>query len=66
MKMNFCFQSNDVMVLDYLSGGETTAVKRWQKSLEYTFEFHFGHDTGNPVYIRPNHNTDTSNLPKDR
>lgn len=64
MAMNFCFQQTDTIVLDYLKGGEISAVTQWQQNTEYTFEFHFGHDTGNPVYVRPNHNTDTSNLPK--
>src|SRR6266481_9312768 len=63
MQINFCFQPNDKTVQDYLAVGEVSAVV-WQTSEEYTFEFHFGHETGNPVYIRPKRNEDQSNLPK--
>jgi hypothetical protein len=63
-RLNFKFQDNDAVVMDYLTAEEVKAVKTWQNSEEYTFEFHDGHDTGNPIYIRPTDNTDSSNLPK--
>jgi hypothetical protein len=39
-------------------------VTTWQTSDEFMFEFHPGHTTGYPIYIRPAGNTDSSNVPK--
>jgi hypothetical protein len=63
-QVNFNFQDNDPVVMDNLTSGEVKAVKTWQKSEEYTLEFHDGHDTGNPIYVRPTGNNENSNLPK--
>ncbi|MEL6999428.1 MAG: hypothetical protein AAFP68_14285 [Pseudomonadota bacterium] len=61
---NWTWDNTDQFVLDYLTGGEIGAVGDWQASGEYTFEFHGGHTTGYPIYIRPTGNTDHSNIPK--
>ncbi|MEM7683379.1 MAG: hypothetical protein AAF293_01045 [Pseudomonadota bacterium] len=61
---NWLWDSNDDMVRDFLTGGEIASVKKWQTSGEFTFEFHGGHTTGDPVYVRPTGNTDNSNIPK--
>ena len=47
-----------------MNAAERREVAVWQKVDTYTFEFHEGHGTGNPIYIRPNGNEDTKNLPK--
>ena len=60
----FSFQDNDPIVTKYLNATERAAVALWQTSAEYRFEFHTGHDTGNPIYIRPVGNSDKKNLPK--
>jgi hypothetical protein len=61
---NFAWKSDDDLVSSYLTAGERSAITRWQQSVAYVFEFHPGHTTGNPIYVRPVGNTDKSNLPK--
>ncbi|MEL7468884.1 MAG: hypothetical protein AAFN27_10550 [Pseudomonadota bacterium] len=61
---NWLWTADDEMVKMYLDGGERGAVTTWQASAEYVFEFHGGHTTGNPVYIRPTGNSDKANIPK--
>ncbi len=60
----FPFQANNDLVQKYLNQIERKDVTTWQKSDEWVFEFHTGHKTGNPIYVRPKGNKDTSNLPK--
>ncbi len=63
-KENFKFKSSDATFKKYTRASHRSGVKTWQKSSEYEFELHTGHATGSPVYVRPDGNTDTSNLPK--
>jgi hypothetical protein len=49
----FTFKANDPMVREQLSASEIAAVKNWQTSGEYLFEFHEGHDQHYPIYFRP-------------
>ncbi|HET8728160.1 MAG TPA: hypothetical protein VFO41_11660, partial [Alphaproteobacteria bacterium] len=63
-RMNFLFQADDPVVLAYLRQPEINRVGRWQTSNAYTFEWHDGHPTGHPLYIRPDGNGDNSNIPK--
>lgn len=65
MPDNFTFTAGDAIVTRYLTGTEIGQIVTQQVSTEYTFEFHGGHTTGYPIYIRPNGNTDGSN-PQDR
>lgn len=61
----FKFQQNDPVLQQYLSATERGNIAQWQANTEYDFEFHFGHLTGNPVYIRPDAcEDDTSRIPK--
>lgn len=60
----FEFKANDQLVQRYLSPQERQQVTRWQTTTGRKFEFHGGHTTGYPVYVRPDTNNDTSNLPK--
>jgi hypothetical protein len=60
----FSFKATDPIVTKYLNATERAAVALCQTSTEYEFEFHTGHDTGNPIYVRPDGNTDKKNLPK--
>lgn len=64
MPDNFTFTAGDAIVTRYLTGTEIGQIVTQQVSTEYTFEFHGGHTTGYPIYIRPNGNTDGSNIPK--
>lgn len=64
MADNFNFTTGDTIVTDYLTEAERDQIVTQQASTEYTFEFHSGHLTGNPIYFRPDGNTDTSNMPK--
>jgi len=60
----FRFVNTDGWVTRLLTQGERNAVARWQLNGSYDFEFHNGHPTGYPIYIRPNGNRDNANLPK--
>jgi len=60
----FRFSSTDTLIAARLSITEIAAVTVWQSSYDYDFEFHNGHPTGYPIYVRPSGNTDTSNIPK--
>lgn len=60
----FEFKANDPIVQRYLTPQERQLVTRWQTTTGWKFEFHGGHTTGYPVYVRPDGNTDKSNLPK--
>lgn len=64
MPDKFTFTKTDPLLLRYLTPGQIAGITHQQTSDEYQFEFHGGHETGNPVYVRPNDNTDKSNLPK--
>ena len=64
MYLRFQFKEDDALIRTKLNPTEIGAVKIWQVSDKYEFEFHTGHDTGFPLYIRPANNKDRSNLPK--
>ena len=64
MAVLFRFDAEDEVVVAYLASDVRGNITRWQISDEYNFEFHTGHPTGNPIYIRPDGNTDGSNVPK--
>lgn len=64
MPDNFTFTAGDNIVTTYLTANEIQQIQTQQASNDYTFEFHPGHGTGYPIYIRPNGNTDNSNIPK--
>lgn len=62
---NFNFTANDAVVTALLTPAEIEECERWQTYLDaYTFEFHPLHQTGYPIYFRPDGNTDSSNIPK--
>lgn len=51
----FSFKANDPLVTDLLNAQEIAAVKNWQTSDQYSFEFHEGHTTGgvsHSTYVR--------------
>lgn len=60
----FRFDSTDPLITARLNATEIANVTSWQGSYDYNFEFHNGHPTGYPIYVRPVGNRDTSNLPK--
>lgn len=64
MPDNFEFKDASAFVRTYLNTAERANVQRWQTQDGYTFEFHGGHTTGNPIYFRIDDNGDKSNLPK--
>ena len=64
MPVLFRFDENDSVLQGYLSSVRLTAVTTWQTSHEFSFEFHSGHTTGHPIYVRPATNRDSSNVPK--
>lgn len=64
MADKFRFDGTDAIVTTYLTIAEIANVAYWQASYDYDFEFHTGHTTGNPIYIRITGNRDTSNVPK--
>lgn len=64
MAILFRFDAEDEIVVAYLAAGVRHNIARWQTNDEYNFEFHTGHLTGNPIYIRPDGNTDSANVPK--
>jgi hypothetical protein len=64
MYLQFEFKEDDPSIIEKLNEVERGAVQTWQTSDNYVFEFHTGHDTGYPLYIRPVNNRDKSNLPK--
>ncbi len=62
----FTWNNNNQVVMNHLNRIERQAMNE-QKSSEYEFEFHDGHDTGYPIYIRPTHTEAqkwNSNIPK--
>ena len=62
--LNFRFTAGDAVVVARLNRTERDAVTVWQQLDTYTFEFHDGHDTGNPIYFRAAGNKDKKNVPK--
>ncbi len=58
-------QANDQVVLRYLNTAERGRVTDWQEdNWPWNLEFHTGHDTGDPIYIRVDGNADNQNVPK--
>jgi hypothetical protein len=64
MQINYRFRRDDPIIVGHLRQPEIHDVTTWQASDEYTLEFHPGHPTGYPIYIRPNNCGAKSNLPK--
>lgn len=64
MRINYEFKAGDPMIIGHLRAPEIADINTWQVNTEYTLEFHQGHATGYPIYIRPNGCGDTSNIPK--
>lgn len=64
MRINYEFKAGDPMIVGHLHQPEILDIRTWQQSSEYTLEFHQGHATGYPIYIRPAGNSDNSNIPK--
>ena len=59
------FTANDPVVRRYMNATERAAVTGWQNdALPISFEFHPGHATGEPLYIRVDGNDDNANVPK--
>jgi hypothetical protein len=63
-QQNFRFERNDPIVAYYLDEIDLNAIRQWQTQAGYTFEFHEMHDTGNPIYIRPDGNTAGGSMTK--
>ncbi len=63
-QQNFKFERTDPIVAYFLDETDLAAVRHWQTRGGYTFEFHEMHDTGNPIYIRRDGNTDGSLITK--
>lgn len=63
-QQNFRFVRTDPIVAYYLDEDDLGAIHHWQRETGYTFEFHESHETGNPIYIRPDGNTANSNMTK--
>lgn len=64
MPENFSYTKNDDVVRTWLSSDDRNQIGTEQALNTYTFEFHGGHTTGFPIYIRADGDTSTSNLPK--
>lgn len=64
MAVLFRFESDDPIVKGYLSTVRLNAITTWQTTDEFSLEFHSGHLTGFPIYVRPATNRDSSNVPK--
>lgn len=63
-QQNFRFEKTDPIVAYFLDDSDLNAITHWQAQAGYTFEFHEMHDTGNPIYIRPDGNTANSSMTK--
>lgn len=65
MPVNFNWVASDATLANELSSQDRLSIKVQQKRVaDWTFEFHEGHITGNPVYIRPAGCKVKSNLTK--
>lgn len=64
MAVNFQFNGRDALVLTYLTQAERGRILGPQATDAWTFEFHPGHETGTPIYMRPKGCTVSSNLTK--
>jgi hypothetical protein len=60
----FLWQEDDETVRAHLNQAERNQVPRWQQSTTYKFEFHNGHNTGEPIYVRRNNTVGGKNLTK--
>jgi hypothetical protein len=61
MPDTFRVVATDPIVTKYNRGN---LIALAQVSTNFVFEFHGGHETGNPVYVRVDGNKDNSNVPK--
>ena len=61
MPDTFRLVATDPLVVTHGGG---VAIARAQTSTKFVFEFHGGHETGNPIYVRVVGNKDKSNVPK--
>jgi len=65
MTVNFNFLNADPTVQLYLDATERGQVTYWQKETgDWTFEFHQGHTTAYPLYVRSATDYSNENLPK--
>jgi hypothetical protein len=61
----FKFTKTDKTVRAYLSATEIGQVRKWQDyEDDWSFEFHNGHTTGRPLYVRAKSDYSSENLPK--
>ena len=63
-QQNFRFERTDPIVAYYLDDEDLNAIHHWQTEQGYTFEFHESHETGNPIYIRPDGNAANASMTK--
>ncbi len=63
-QQNWHWNAGEEIVKYYLDRDDIRDVRRWQQIETYTFEFHPSHETGNPIYIRPDGNSDNDHIPK--
>ncbi len=61
MPDTFRLVATDPLIQQTYPGGTITLA---QTSQNFVFEFHGGHITGNPIYVRVVGNKDNSNVPK--
>ena len=60
----FKVTANHPLIQRYLTQAERGRINPVQNSAGWDFEFHFGHTTGSPIYVRPKGCTVSSNLTK--
>lgn len=63
-QLNWTFTAPDRTVKKYLPAEDVKKVTTWQTDADYTFEFHDGHTTGYPIYVRMDGSTVSKNLTK--
>ena len=63
-QQNFRFERTDPIVAYYLDDEDLNAIHHWQTEYGYTFEFHESHETGYPIYIRPDRNAANASMTK--
>jgi hypothetical protein len=64
MPTRFKMIATDPLIQTYLTIAERGQINPQQAGDTWDFEFHGGHETGTPLYIRPNGNKATHNLTK--
>jgi len=64
MATRFKMVATDLLIQTYLTVAERGQINPQQMGDAWDFEFHGGHETGTPFYIRPKDNKATHNLTK--